>query len=168
MDHNILFSESQKFKQWWLWILLIAVNVFTFYEVYEQVIIGHPFGDKPASNSELLISAGITLFIAILLFIVKLDLQIKRDGVYVRFFPLHLKFRYYAWSQLSKCYVRKYSAIREFGGWGLRIGLSGKAYNISGNEGLQLQFTNNKRLLIGTKKPQELSEALNKVGRLIQ
>jgi uncharacterized protein DUF6141 len=168
MDNKILFSESQKFKQCWLWMLLIAVNLFTFSGVYQQVINGHPFGDKPTSNTELISGACITLLIAILLLIIRLDLEIKRDGVYVRFFPLHLKFRYYPWSQLSKCYVRKYRPMGEFGGWGLRIEFSGKAYNISGNQGLQLEFTNNKRLLIGTQKPEELTEALNKIGKLIQ
>jgi hypothetical protein len=67
-----------------------------------------------------------------------------------------------------KCYVRKYKPLAEFGGWGLRFGVSGKAYNISGNKGLQLELTNNKKLLIGTQKPEELSEALNKIGKLIQ
>lgn len=164
MDNEILFSETQRFRQWWLWILLIGSNVFTFYAVYKQVINGRTFGDKPASNTELLISTGITLLTTVLFLIIRLDTQIKKDGVYVKFFPLHLKFRHYYWAQLSKYYVRKYSPMGEFGGWGLRFGFGGKAYNISGNQGLQLEFTNNKRLLIGTQKPEELTEALNKIG----
>ncbi|MDQ2719374.1 MAG: hypothetical protein M3Z26_06375 [Bacteroidota bacterium] len=166
MDKEILFSETQKFRQWWLWILLIGSNVFTFYGVYKQIVTRHAFGEKPASNTELLISSGITMLLTILFLIIQLDTQIRKDGVYVRFFLLHLKFRHYLWTQLSKCYVKKYSPMGEFGGWGLRIGFSGKAYNISGNQGLQLEFTNNKRLLIGTRKPNELSEALINVGQL--
>ena len=164
MENEILFSETQRFKQWWLWILLMGWDVLIFYGVYKQVITGRTFGDKPASNMELLVIAGISLLVTILFLAIRLDTQIKNDGVYVRFFPLHLKFRHYSWTQLSKCYVRKYSPMAEFGGWGLRIGLSGKAYNISGNQGLQLEFTNNKKLLIGTKKPGELTEALIKAG----
>ena len=166
MDNEILFSETQRFRQWWLWILLIGSNVFTFYGAYKQVINGHTFGDKPASNTELLISTGITLLTTILFLIIRLDTQIKKDGVYVKFFPLHLKFRHYSCTQLSKCYVRKYSPMGEFGGWGLRFGFGGKAYNISGNQGLQLEFTNNKKLLIGTQKPEELTEALNQISPL--
>lgn len=162
MDNQILFSETQRFRQWWLWILLLGSNVFTFYGIYKQVINGHVFGEKPASNTELLIIAFITLLVTILFLAIRLDIQIKRDGVYVKFFPLHLKFRHYSWTQLSKCYVRKYSPMAEYGGWGLRFGFGGKAYNISGNQGLQLEFTNNKKLLIGTQKPQELEEALIK------
>ena len=165
MENEILFSEIQKFRQWWLWIILIGSNVFTFYGIYKQVIAGHAFGDKPASNIELLLITGIMFLVTILFLIIRLDTQIKKDGVYVKFFPLHVKFRHFPWAQLSKCYVRKYSPMAEFGGWGLRIGFSGKAYNISGNEGLQLEFTNNRKLLIGTKKPKELTEALIIAGQ---
>lgn len=39
------------------------------------------------------------------------------------------------------------------------------AYSISGNKGLQLEFKND-MLFIGTKKPEELNEALKKLGLL--
>jgi hypothetical protein len=163
MDTKILFSETQKFKQWWLWILLIGINAVMFYGVYVQVIQGQPFGDKPASNTSLLIGCGISLLITILVLNFRLDTQVKNDGIYVRLFPLQLSFRFFPWNNLSECFVREYNPVAEYGGWGLRLGLFGKgtAYNISGNKGLQLQFNNNKKLLIGTQKPEELQQVIN-------
>jgi hypothetical protein len=163
MDTKILFSETQKFKQWWLWILLIGINAVMFYGVYVQVIQGQPFGDKPASNTSLLIGFGISLLITILVLNFRLDTQVKNDGIYVRLFPLQLSFRFFPWNNLSECFVREYNPVAEYGGWGLRLGLFGKgtAYNISGNKGLQLQFNNNKKLLIGTQKPEELQQVIN-------
>ena len=69
---------------------------------------------------------------------------------------------------MIKSYVRQYSPIIEYGGWGLRFGIFGKgtAFNVSGNKGLQLEFINNKKLLIGTNKPDALTETLIKLGRL--
>jgi hypothetical protein len=133
------------------------------YGVFTQVINGHTFGEKPASNSQLLIGAALSLLISIFVLSFRLDTQIKTDGIYVRLFPLQLTYRFFSWKSLLKCYVRKYNAIAEYGGWGLRLGLFGKgrAYNISGNEGLQLEFTNGKKLLIGTQKPEELQEVIN-------
>jgi hypothetical protein len=98
----------------------------------------------------------------------RLDKVIKKDGIYVRFFPFHLRFKHYSWDKLTKSFVRQYSPIAEYGGWGLRFGLFGKgtAYNISGNKGLQLQFIDNKKLLIGTNKPDELTETLKIIGQL--
>lgn len=163
MNNEILFSETQRFKQWWLWILLIGINGLMIYGVFTQVINGHTFGDKPASNSQLLIGAALSLFISIFVLSFRLDTQIKKDGIYVRLFPLQLSFKFFPWNSLLKYYVRKYNAITEYGGWGWRLGLFGKgtAYNISGNEGLQLEFTNGKKLLIGTQKPEELQEVIN-------
>ncbi|MEO8819652.1 MAG: hypothetical protein ABI267_01560 [Ginsengibacter sp.] len=162
MENEILFSETQRFKQWWLWILLIGSDIYTFYGSYKKIINAHTFGEKPPSIAELLISSWFIVLLTILFLIIRLDTQIKKDGVYVKFFPLHFRFRHYSWTQLSKCYVRKYSPMAEYGGWGLRRGFGGRAYNISGNQGLQLEFKNKKKLLIGTQKPVELQEVLDK------
>jgi len=66
---------------------------------------------------------------------------------------------------IKKCYVRKYRPLTEYGGRGWRISISGRgtAFSISGNQGLQLEFLNDKKMLIGTKRPEELSKALNMV-----
>jgi hypothetical protein len=163
MNTEILFSETQRFKQWWLWILLMGINALMLYAVFVQVVNGNTFGDKPASNTQLLIGAGLSLLITFFVLSFHLDTQIKNEGIYVRLFPLQISYRFFPWDSLLKCYVRKYDPIREYGGWGFRLGLFGRgpAYNISGDEGLQLEFTNGKKLLIGTQKPAELSEAIN-------
>lgn len=163
MDIKILFSETQRFKQWWLWILLISINSLMLYGAYMQIIKGQQFGDKPARNSELLFGCGISLLITIFVLSIRLDTLVKEDGIYVRLFPFQLTFRFFPLNTLKECYVRKYYPIAEYGGWGLRIGLfgKGKAYNISGNEGLQLKFNDGKKLLIGTQKPNELQEVIN-------
>jgi hypothetical protein len=164
MDTNILFSETQRFKQWWLWILLIGINAIMLYGVYVQVINGEPFGDKPAGNASILTGCIISLLVTILVLSFRLDTQVKNDGIYVRLFPLQLSFRFFPWDNLSECFVREYNPVAEYGGWGLRLGLFGKgtAYNISGNKGLQLEFNNGKKLLIGTQRPEELQEVINR------
>lgn len=170
MDKEILFSEKQKFKQCWLWLILLGINGLFLFGVFKQIIGGQQFGDKPMSNAGLLIVTGLTIALTILFINFRLDTTIKKDGIYVRFFPFHLKFKYYNWDSLTKSFVRQYSPLTEYGGWGLRLGLFGKgtAFNVSGDKGLQLEFTNNKKLLIGTNKPDELTETLNKIGQLKQ
>jgi hypothetical protein len=170
MDNEILFTEKQRFKQWWLWIILIGINVLFLFGVFKQVIIGHQFGNKPMSNTGLIIVTLLTMLFTLLFLNFRLETKIKKDGIYVRFFPFHFKFKHFTWDVLTKIYVRQYAALTEYGGWGLRFGLFGKgtAYNVSGNKGLQLEFNNNKKLLIGTNKPDELTETLNKIGQLKQ
>ena len=168
MDNEILFTEKQRFKQWWLWIILIGINVLFLFGVFKQVIGGQQFGNKPINNTDIIVVTLLTMLFTLLFLNSRLETKIKKDGIYVRFFPFHFKFKHFTWDVLTKTYVRQYAALTEYGGWGLRFGLfsKGTAYNVSGNKGLQLEFNNNKKLLIGTNKPDELTETLNKIGQL--
>ena len=169
MENEILFTEKQRFSQWWLWIILAGTSGLLLYAVFTQVIGGHPFGDKPASDAGLLIVTGLVLLLTYsFVFLLRLETEIKKDGIYVRFFPFQWSFRYYEWDKLSKSYIRQYNPILEYGGWGFRMGVYGKgrALNVSGNKGLQLVFTDDKKLLIGTNKPEEMTETLVKLRQL--
>ncbi len=163
----ILFSEKQHFKQWWLWLILLSLNILFIYGVYKQVICGEQFGDNPGSNGMLISTCIFSIIISLFIAIIRLDTEVKQDGIYFRFFPVQFKYRQLKWEELSKTYVRKYNAIAEYGGWGLRIGLFGKgrAYNISGNKGLQIETNDGKKILIGTKKPEELTSALTSIEK---
>jgi len=119
------------------------------------------------SNLGLLLTEALILTLTILFINFRLETQIKKDGIYVRFFPFHFSFKYYCWDKISKSFVRQYNPISEYGGWGLRLERlgSGKAFNVSGDKGLQLEFIDKKKLLIGTHKAEELTKTLNKIGQ---
>lgn len=160
MAGTILFNEKQRFTQWWLWVILLGTNILIAYGIYSQLISGNVFGSKPTSNMELIIAFAITLIITLSLLGFHLDTQIRDDGVYVKFFPFHLSYKYYPWQDIKKSYVRKYNPVLEYGGWGMRGFGKNCALNISGNQGLQLELEGHKRLVIGTRKPNELSHVL--------
>ncbi|WP_207533233.1 hypothetical protein [Desertivirga arenae] len=168
MNKEVLFTERQRFNQWWLWLILLGINGLFIFGVYKQVLGGQQFGDKPMSNEGLLFATGLTIMLTVLFINFRLETQIKRDGIYVRFFPFHFSYKHFTWDKISKSFVRKYRPLSEYGGWGLRLGLfgKGKAYNVSGDKGLQLEFTDHNRLLIGTNKPEELTATLEEIGQL--
>lgn len=59
--------------------------------------------------------------------------------------------------------MRTYSPIKEYGGWGYRITLkNGKAFNVTGNKGIQLVLKSGKKLLIGTQQESEASLVINR------
>lgn len=167
MKDEILFSETQHFRQWWLWAILIGLNGMFLFGITKQIILGQQFGTKPASNTELLIITGLMFLLTYLFIIFRLETRIRHDGIYYRLVPFHGPFRYHPWDNLQKCYVRKYSPILEYGGWGLRLGMYGKgtAFNVSGNMGLQLKLSNNKKILLGTRRPEEITTTLKKLGQ---
>jgi len=116
------------------------------------------------SNMELISTTVLVTILTILFLLFKLETRIEKDGIYIRFFPFHLSPRKYSWDKIEKSYVRQYSPLREYGGWGIRFGLFGKgmAYNVSGDMGIQLVFKDGTKVLIGTNKPQEVEEILRR------
>lgn len=162
-----LFEEKQRFRQTWLWVVLLAVNALFLYGIYAQIFNEGAFGNNPVSDPTLWGLSGSMLFLTLFFLLIRLETLIKEDGIYVRFFPIHLKFKKYAWEEIAKCYVRTYKPLMEYGGWGFRIGLfgSGGALNVSGKEGVQLELESGKKLLIGTQRPEEAKGALQELGK---
>jgi hypothetical protein len=154
---KILFKETQRFNSWWIWLLIIVCVGFSIYPILDTIQSGIPF-----SNGQLM---GIfVLILVLLLFILlKLETEIKEDGIYVRFFPFHWKPRFFAWENISHMEVKKYSALKEYGGWGIRFGRNGTAYNVKGNKGLQLKLNNKEGILIGTQRPEELEKMIKEI-----
>lgn len=168
MEQDYVYKEIQRFTQWWLWLILVVVNLVFTYGFYKQVITGQPVGDNPMSDTGVMVVTFVSFLFSGFFYSLRLETLIKADGIYVRFFPFHLKFKHYAWSGINRSYVRKYSPITEYGGWGLRYGMfeKGTAFNVSGNQGLQLEFVDQKKLLIGTNNPKGLSSVLKEIGQL--
>jgi hypothetical protein len=157
------FKEEQKFRQPWMIIIVIIVSILPWIGLFQQIILGHKFGNHPAPNWMihliwLLFGIGFPIFF----YSLKLITEVHNDGIYLRFFPLHRKFKFYSYTEIEKYEVRTYRPIYEYGGWGIRFGHSGRAYNVSGNKGIQLIFKNKKKLLIGSQKAEEFYRAIQK------
>ncbi|MBD3903507.1 hypothetical protein NAL32_00395 [Chryseobacterium sp. Ch-15] len=157
MENKFEFTEKQRFTQWWLWLLLSAVMVYTIYNLIED--------RQYFSTLELTLSIALPILIIILFLSLRLETKIDEHGISVRFFPFQITFRYYPWKNIKKAYVRKYSPLAEYGGWGLRQGLfgTGKAYNVKGNQGLQIILNDEKKVLIGTQKFEEMGKFLTEI-----
>ncbi len=159
------FEEKQGFRHWLIWTFFIAFNLFNLYGLYQQLVLKIPFGNKPFSDTGMVIFT--LIFLLFSLFFYKMNLKTKFDekGIYLKFWPFHFTYRFYDWNDIRQAEVQSYSPLFDYGGWGIRYGAKGKAFNVSGNKGLQLEFTNGRRLLIGTQKAEELSDFLNKIGK---
>ena len=105
----------------------------------------------------------IIVAILALVMLTRLDTEVSSEGVTFKMWPFHKSSRHYPWSEIESCGVRKYRPIPEYGGWGLRVGLNGTAYNIKGNQGMQLDLPNGKHILLGTQQPETLIEVLREL-----
>jgi len=166
-----LFREEQRFSQIWVGVGAGVASIGLlplWYGVYLQLVEGIPMGDKPASDTILLaISVGVTVLmlgIFLLLLKARLNTTLGMSGIEFRFIPFHRRVHLISWTEVAKAYVRTYRPIVEFGGWGIRFGLKGRAYNVSGKQGLQLVMKNGKKILFGTQKPNEIRSALTQIS----
>ena len=156
-----IFTEKQRFNQWWLYVIIGASLL--------AMIIPLALNSDEMLNDK---AAKIALSISFLLifatvFIIRmitLHTRIDEKGIHYRFTPFHRKQYLIVWNDISNIYVRKYNAISEYGGWGYRGNIlrsSGKAYNVRGNQGIQIELTSGKKILIGTQKEVEAERVLN-------
>ena len=160
------FREAQKFQQPWIWTLLMVMTLAAVvcfgYGMIKQLGFGQPWGDRPMSDTALAIVGPLVIFftmgITYLFDKLKLIVEVRDDGLYIRFFPLSRQIIRY--ENIEKSYVRTYRPLKEYGGWGIRYGRKGKAYNVSGNRGVQLKLSGGKRLLLGSQQPEKLADAI--------
>ncbi len=165
MPANELFSETQFFgKKWWPILLPTAII-----PVAMALAPKNPFSADadPDAGVGLLVVLSVLSLTWGLFFAMRLRTRITDEGVHVRFWPFHLRGDvFFPWEKIQKAYVRTYNPLFEYGGWGLRYGFShGKAYNVWGNKGLQLELADGKKVLIGTQDPEGLKAALEKLGK---
>ncbi|HQP03696.1 MAG TPA: DUF6141 family protein [Bacteroidales bacterium] len=167
MKTTIEFFEVQKQTQKWVWFMVMFLLLMNVYVIFQQVILGIPFGNHPAPVWILFLIGFVIMLLVAGLFFLRLETHIDEKGVSFRFFPLHRGFRTIEWHEIKKAYVRIYHPLKEYGGWGIRtsfIGNNGKAFNMAGNVGLQLELKDGKRILIGTQKGTEISKLLNAIN----
>jgi len=153
-----VFLEKQQFRQWWLIALLATTIGGIILNIYNKTE-----GFRSIENYKLqMITLLITIIIIASIFILELRTKIDSKGITATFKPIPFFKRQYNWSQIDKIYVRKYSALTEYGGWGIRGFGKAKAYNVSGNYGIQIVTKENEQFLIGTQKPQDVERVLKR------
>lgn len=160
-EKTILYREQQRFRQFWLWAIILGTAAMFWAGFVYQVALGGEFGNRPVSDVQLavllaLLGVGMPLFF----YQMRLTTTVSPGEVQVRLWPFHVKPVTIPTHTIRHFEHITYNPITDYGGWGIRWGLKGKAYNMSGNEGVKLYFYNSKPLLIGSQDAASLYEAI--------
>ncbi|MAD50840.1 MAG: hypothetical protein CMC95_06045 [Flavobacteriales bacterium] len=157
------FKEEQYFRQKLLWLVLLFFPAFSLYGLYQQVMMGNAIGDNPLSDEGLIsFSLIVGLGLPVIFWFMKLKLRVSKEGLHYQFFPVHFKERLIPFEDITNFKARTYSPLKEFGGWGIRFGFESKAYNVSGDKGLQLELSNGRKVLFGSQNHKALEKAMKK------
>ncbi len=147
-----LFEETQHFGKW-LFILLGAVYL---------IIIIPPLLD--AKYWVVGIMAALFLLVAAPLWFYTLKTRITPSHLLVSIWPVKQRINI---EDIAEWKIRTYKPIQEYGGWGIRFGISqsGTAYNTRGNVGLQLKLKSGKKILIGTQRASDLEAIMTAITK---
>lgn len=165
---SFTFREVQRFRQPWIWFLIVGslgslLGVFI-YGLVQQLGKGEPWGSQPMSDTGLLATFLITLVLSLgliwLFLVMALAVEVRSDCLHVHF--KFLRNREVAYSDIARVEAVRYRPIVHYGGWGVRRGRKGWAYNVSGNRGVRLDFHDGQHLLLGSQRSVELAAAIEK------
>ena len=156
-----LFLEEQKFRQIWIWLVILLSSGILWYIGIMQFIMDTPMGQNPMPDVLLVILWGLLgIGMPVMFYLTRLTTEVRQDGIYIRFVPFHFRWQKIEFGEILECRAVTYRPIAEYGGWGIRYGRNGKAYNVSGNRGVRLELKNDKHLLIGSAHSDELNMAI--------
>ena len=171
MTQPVRFREEQRFRQIWIWLLILPLGIggiaFFGWAMVEQLVRGRPVGNQPMPDLMLMIVGPLFILLMAgllwLMSVARLVTEVRDDGIHIRFYPLHRDFHGFLWQEIESFEACTYRPVLDYGGWGIRYGSGGKAYNVSGNRGLRLALGGGRprQVLIGSQRPEELAMAVD-------
>ena len=163
----VRFTETQRFDQLWLWLVLLASTVVPFiiftWIMVEQLVTGHPVGNQPMPDAMAigvwLGTGALTAGLLVLFARAALIVEVRRDGIWVQYKGFRIK-RLIRYDEIASFEAVTYSPIGEYGGWGIRGMGKNKAYNVKGNRGVRLRFHDGSQLLVGSQRARAFERAI--------
>lgn len=155
------FFEVQRFRQVWIWVVVIFIAALAWYAFIRQIVFKQSFGNNPAPDWAVFILLAIfgVIFPALFL-MMRLEIFVTGQRLVFRMFPLHPRWKEVAAAEIEGAMAIVYRPFREYGGWGIRYGRQGIAYTVSGDRGVLVRLSSGRTFLIGSRRPLELETAL--------
>jgi len=98
--------------------------------------------------------------LALILFYGGMRTRVTRDEIIVRFGLFGIRVFRCATSDIASIQLRKFAALREFGGYGIRFSGSRAGYFLAGSQGVEIGRPGRRSALIGSDHPKRLAAVL--------
>jgi hypothetical protein len=159
-----LYREEQLFARTWFWIPVAVVVVVAWYFFFRELN-WSPEATRPrAAIWFMFIAVGVLT--PALFFSMRLIVTVNRRELGIRMWPLYR--RTVAIGDIKTVEAVTFRPILEFGGWGVRYSMRRKAwgYTVSGKEGVQMELSNGKRILVGSEQNNRLAAAIEQARNM--
>ena len=143
-------------------MLILIGPAILLWAIFHPLVMGSLFDNNPAFDYLFFVlvvvaGGGLPLFV----YSMGLDTEVRDCGAYIRFRPFHRKWVVFGLDSIQKAEAHTYNPLKDYGGWGIRYGRKGKAYNVSGNKGVVLTLRDGKNVLIGSTHHKALYSSIN-------
>jgi hypothetical protein len=157
-ETNPAFSEVQRFRQVWVIILVGFIALLSWAFLVELL-----FNPANGSSAVIIIMVFVVFGVVFPVWFLVMKLEIKVGDLLLsyRMYPLQVRWREVPAGEIASAEAVTYRPILEYGGWGIRIGCRGWAYNVSGNRGVFIRKKTGNCFLLGSQKPDELAAAIH-------
>lgn len=158
---DIRFREEQRFKQWWIWLLVLGLAAFSWWGFIQQIILGQPYGSNPGPDWMIwLVLVLVGIGFPALFLTMRLIVTVRGDQITIRYKPFTT--RRIGFEEIESCEARTYKPIKEYAGWGIKgWSVERMSYSVSGKDGVELTLRDGNRVMIGSRKAQQLAEAID-------
>jgi len=161
--NKVRFEERQYFRQRWLWLTVGLVVAAVWWGFIQQIARGTPFGGNPGPDWLVwLLWLAVGIGLPLLFWRAHLRVSLTEQELTIRYVPFTV--RHIPLVEVTGARAREYGAIREYGGWGIRGSRDKRAYNVSGNEGVEVSLKDGRTVMIGSQRAQELERAIRAIN----
>ena len=148
----VIFQETQRFRQIWIWALILGISGFSISSLFL-------LEDKaPLTFGDLAFPIGMVLLLNVLFLGFKLSSQIDGDSLSYRFFPF-TRWRTFRFEEIETLELVEYNGLWEYGGWGIKWNGDTWSYTTGGKWGIIVK-TSDKKFLLGTQQPEQVRQVI--------
>ena len=139
-------------------LLVLGTAALLFFAVYEMMYGGEEFEIGSVGSIVLLSVSVMMVIISAAFFMLKLKIRVTYDSLTVGV----LKGRPVPMSEIHSVASEDYSPMKDYFGWGLRVGRKGFGYIAAGtNKGLRINLKTGKSFFVSSKNTFEFESAMN-------
>ena len=113
----------------------------------------------------LLVGVVMLFVLTLTVALMRLDVEVRRDHVFIAFGPIHLIRKRIHFSEIEAVRGLTYRPLLEFGGWGIRWRPGRTAWTIRGNQAAAITLATGRQIYVGSEHPQRLAGALQMAMR---
>ncbi len=169
MKAGVQFKETQKFTQWWLWLIILAPIILAVFNIIGVIL--YMFGGFSPVDLENVSVSWISgkvsiiqficflIYVGTILFLVLSKLKVVVSDSEIKIGHLLFFNKVIDLSEIVEQEIVNY----DFVGYGIRKTKKyGTVYNVKGKEGVAMTLTNGEKYLIGSQKSEQFLKSLSK------